>query len=178
MGSDERWLLDLKGKCDSGDRHAKAQLLEALAGMLRKGTTPPRWLAEIGAGALLDLASIYKIRGKAGRPKGAISKQDTVGRKRARRFFDLTDEGMKSTLAAKKVAAEFGVPKDEISRIYHDAKRHERALTEETISEANQLAAEVEEMQRISDMGPHQPQGLEYVLQVITTALKGQFSSH
>ena len=108
---------------------------------------------------------------KPGRPKGASTKANTVGKKRARRFFDLTiDDGMRSTAAAKKVADEFETT---VSDVFKSAKRHEPALAQETMAEAIEIERQTAEVRAVLDMGPPKPPGLIRCLSIFWEALRG-----
>ena len=107
---------------------------------------------------------------KPGRPRGARTKADTVGKKRARRYFDLKiDDGIRSSSAAQQVADEFDTT---ASDVFKAAKRHEPALAQERIAESIEIERQTAEMKAVLDMGPHPLRGAEWCLHIFHEALK------
>lgn len=108
---------------------------------------------------------------KPGRPKGAATQANTVGKKRAMRYFDLTlDDVLRPTAAAKQVAEEFS---STAADVFKAKKRHEPALAKETIAEAIEIERKYAEMQAILEMGPHRLRGRAGCLHLLAEAIKG-----
>lgn len=108
---------------------------------------------------------------KPGRPKGASTKTETIGKKRARRYFNLTiDDGLRSTVAAKQVAEKFETT---TSDVFKAAKRHEPALIKEVTAEVIDIERQNTEMRAVLDMGPHPLRGRAGCLHMLAEAIKG-----
>lgn len=108
---------------------------------------------------------------KPGRPKGAATQGNTVGKKRAKRYFDLTlGDGLPSTAAARKVAEEFDTS---TADVFHAKKRHEPALAKETTAEAIEIERQNSELAAVLDMGPHPLQGKSWILHIMAESIKG-----
>ncbi len=108
---------------------------------------------------------------KPGRPKGATTQANTVGKKRAKRYFDLTlDDGLPSTAAAKQVAEEF---QSTVADVFKAKKRHEPALAKETAAEVREIERQYVDKRAISEMGPHQLHGMAFLLHAAREAIKG-----
>ena len=108
---------------------------------------------------------------KPGRPKGSQTKSEVVGRRRARKYFDLLfDMGIPSTKAAKNVAQEFGV---ETADIFAAVRRNKAFLAAELSREADAIERENQEMRAAIEMGPRKLTGRGYCLHLVREALKG-----
>ena len=125
---------DLLRQFEAGLKDVYPVILERVASALVAGEMPPPWMAQVAATELRRMAlvhaSLYK---KAGRPKGARGRGNSIGKQRARRFFEVEfAQKLNRWAAAKVVASEFHT--DE-ARILRDAKRHEGAITLEIAEE-------------------------------------------
>ncbi len=110
-------------------------------------------------------------RTKPGRPKGSKTSADTVGKKRARRFFELVlDEAMLPTMAARSVSDEFGTG---VSEVFKAKKRHEQSLANECLIQARETKLTIENNLLIADMGPHELEGKALIFHLAREALKG-----
>lgn len=103
------------------------------------------------------------MRRNPGRPKGSKTEGETVGKKRARRFFDLTiDQGVPSLAAADQVADEFSSTSTDV---YKAAKRHNPALAAEFMREAIEIEKDLD-ARRAALIGPPAPSGIDRLLRI------------
>lgn len=113
----------------------------------------------------------YYKRPKPGRPKGSKTATETVGKKRARRFFELNiDERKGPTESAKIVADEFVTC---VADVFKAKKRHEPALTKECWAEVAELKHNYEAQLQIMEMGPHELRGNAFFYHLFRECLKG-----
>lgn len=108
---------------------------------------------------------------KPGRPKGSKTTTETVGKKRARRFFELNiDNGLRPTQSAEIVANEYGTG---AADVFKAKKRHEPSLVTELQVETLKLENENNERRVINEVGPHELRGKAWVYHLLREALKG-----
>jgi len=116
---------------------------------------------------------------KPGRPKGSKTTGEVVGKKRARKYFDLRfDMGIPPSEAAKAAAQEFGVEQADIfaaatRHMDSVAGRHAPALAAEFGRKADEIERKNQEMRAVIEMGPHRLKGYEGCLHIFLEALKG-----
>lgn len=80
---------------------------------------------------------------KRGRPAGSRTSGDTPAMRRARRYFELLGDGMKSMAAARAVAAEWQVSE---STVFSDCARHGERLVRQLEDETRAIRTELGRM--------------------------------
>jgi hypothetical protein len=109
---------------------------------------------------------------KPGRPKGAKTKGEVTGRKRAKKFLDLKfDEHLQITEAAFRVGNIFDV---EPYQIHKDVRRHEATIAADVFREAEELERQLLARKAIIEMGPHPLTGRAEIFHILAIALRGQ----
>lgn len=160
MGPDKSRLEGLRLRFESGDRSVYPDLLQILIECLCNGWNYPSWLKEL----------VASMRRKPGRPVGSVTRGNTVGKKRARQYYDLLiDTEKRPSEAAKLVSDKFDVP---VYQVFKDAKRHGPAIVDEIAREAETIEAENSEL-AASLTGPVEPH-IQMMLRISLAGLKGE----